>query len=194
MFNVRCSMFDVQCSMFLHQRVGVRVHLEFGYWSFFGIWDLELGIFPPLFNSLLNLLSSVLTSQPSRSITHSFRPSPFNPALVASRHSRLAAAASVCRAARLALNFGPCRCTSLIRCNFVTAPHFKSRFGSKLQNRGTSIIVLNGVKFTLNFSSNGLYSHSSLTPSLFFKLSLFGAWSLELGIFLAPSIPYKSHR
>jgi hypothetical protein len=118
------------------------------------------------FNNLLNLLSSVLASQPSRSITHSFRPSPFHPAFVASRHNRLANAASVCRAARLGLNFGPCRRTSRILCNFVTAPHFKSRFGSKLQYRGTSIIVLNGVKFTLNFNNNGL----------------------------SPSIPYKSHR
>src|SRR5712664_2168561 len=153
-FNVQCSMFNVQCSMFNVQCSMFNVQCS--------MFDAS---FTPFYN-LLNLLSSVLTSQPNRSITHSFRPSPFNPAFVASRQSRLAAAACSCRAARLGLNFGPCRNTSLIRCSFVTAPHFKSRFGSKLQYRGTSIIVLNGVRFTLNFNNNGL----------------------------SPSIPYKSHR
>ena len=44
--------------------------------------------------------------------------------------------------------------------------HFKSRFGSKLQYRGTSIIVLNAVKFTLNFNNNGLsFSPSHTNPT-----------------------------
>jgi len=118
------------------------------------------------FNIRLNRESSVLASHPSRPITHCVRRSPFNPARVACCHNSAARAASSSRATRPGLNFGPCLCTPLIRCSLVIAPHFKSRFGSKLQYRGTSIIVLNGVKFTLNFNNNGLSS----------------------------SIPYKSHR
>jgi hypothetical protein len=45
-----------------------------------------------------------------------------------------------------------------LRCSFVVAPQFKSRFGSKLQYFGTSIIVPNAVRFTVNFNSKGLSS------------------------------------
>src|ERR1043166_9338330 len=78
---------------------------------------------------LRNLLSSVLASHPNLPITHCFRRSPFNPALVASS----------LRADFPGLSFGPCRFTSLTRCSLVTAPHFKSLFGSKLQYFGIMI-------------------------------------------------------
>ena len=115
---------------------------------------------PLAFSILLNLLSSVLASQPSLPITHCFRLSPFKPALDASSHNALPRSASDRLADLPALNFGPCRFTSRIRCNLVTAPHFKSRFGSKLQYFGTITIVPHGVTFTVNFSNNGLSFHS----------------------------------
>ena len=44
--------------------------------------------------------------------------------------------------------------TPRARCNRVISLQFKSRFGSKLQYFGTSIIVPNAVRFTVSFSSN----------------------------------------
>src|ERR1043166_2483871 len=104
---------------------------------------------------LRNLLSSVLASHPNLPITHCFRRSPFNPALVASSQSSFARAASSLRADFPGPSFGPCRFTSLTRCSFVTAPHFKSLFGSKLQYFGIMITVPYGVTFTVNFNNNG---------------------------------------
>ena len=66
-----------------------------------------------------------------------------------------------------------------LRCSFVIAPQFKSRFGSKLQYFGTSIIVPNAVRFTVNFSSNGL---SSIVLSTAQGLSTLDCFRLEFAV------------